>query len=164
MDNVQVSGLHCQTAMWTAAMAFALAKGYSTISADYRHTSPICTGSVIFIEDLKRIAGKHTLSVDTPIWDVCPPVAEWSVYRALELAQYGLQPVALEPSCMFARSPSHHIRDVATPLNGYFNAHLVPIMESSIPKLREVFRKLQLSTKDSVLKAYQLPGDFSGLY
>ena len=164
LDNVQVTCLHCQTAMWTVAIAFATAKGYTTISADYRHDDHTCAGSLIFIEDIKRLAGRYKITIDLPLWDLCPRGVEWEPYRDFELSHYGFYPAVLEPRCMFDCVPSPHIRDIATPLNDYFNAHLFPIAADNIPKLREVFRKLQLSNSSLSLKDYRIPAETLGLY
>lgn len=164
VDNAQVICLHCQTAMWTAAIAYAVAKGFSTIAAGYRHDDVFCTGSYIYIQDLRDVAAKHNVTIDLPVWDLELPGADWETCRDIELTNHGFYPSVLEPQCTLGRPAYHHIKDIATPLNNYFNEHLKSVMQSRIPKLRETFRHLKLSDQSLNVGEYQVPSGITGLY
>lgn len=164
VDGVQMNCLHCQTAMWTAAIAYATAKGFTTVCSGYRHDDSFCTGSVLYTDAIKKIASKYNVLVEFPVWDEEGKDMSWEAHRDQEIAACGFYPSLLEPQCALGRPTPHHIKNVSGTLSDYFAEYLEPIMTQRIPKLRETLRHMKLTEKSLSLSKYIIPSGVTGMY
>lgn len=99
LTNCQIQCLHCQTAMWVCAIAYAKAKNIKNIAAGYKATDDFCTGMKPYADYMAKLAGRFAIHIDLPVWDLKDED------RDTQLEWYGLSPAILEPSCVIGEPP-----------------------------------------------------------
>lgn len=144
VNYAQLQCLHCQTAMWVAAIAYATAKGYRRISSGYRVTDYTCMGSSLYLKQLQRVAQRVGVAVDFPLWHDVQVGEELAFDVEEELSQHGLMQTVCGPQCMIRQYTSLDIRAIEKDLDLYFESLLLPIVNTQLPRLREQFRHTQL--------------------
>lgn len=142
LSYCQARCLHCQTAMWVAAIAYAKAKEVKAIAAGYRRSDLFCTGYNRYRELMEMVAGNNRTALDFPVWDLYKDNAE----RDLWMVCHGFGPAVLEPKCLLgtpSRSglPQEEREDLAR----YTEEHLIPRMQVLIEYLAPIFKVLRLS-------------------
>lgn len=108
--NCQVTCLHCQTAMWIAAIAYAKARSIKFAAAGYKDQDEFCTGIRPWIDRIAGIAGKNQVTLLTPLWKT-PEWGEDKKYgRDVEMIEKFFEPSVLEPKCILGRPKSRRTR------------------------------------------------------
>lgn len=95
LTNCQLQCLHCQTAMWVAAIAYCKAKDINSIAAGYKKTDIFCTGMNDYRNRIVELASDYCIQVDFPVWEI-----ESDSDREMEVGLYQFQPSVLEPKCL----------------------------------------------------------------
>lgn len=103
MRIAQMQCLHCQTAMWVAAIAMARARNYDKICAGCRSDDIFCTGSERFQQAMDEIANEFGIHAMFPVLYTENWEAPWSQQRQIEMENRGFLPRVLEPKCMIGR-------------------------------------------------------------
>lgn len=63
----QVQYLHCQTAMWTAAAAFAKTRNIRETAAGYKSTDPFCTGCRPWLDRIEKFLDANGIALSLPV-------------------------------------------------------------------------------------------------
>lgn len=161
----QVMCLHCQVAMWIAAIAYADARHFDAIATGYHKSDEFCTGSTKFIRAMSALAGVRRIHVDTPLWEEADDGVPWEVWRDLQMTSRGFEPSVLEPKCMLGMPCSKLTPDQEREMVCYYERHLIKIAESQITHLSSVFKHLRLSSESLAVGDYKVPNpDTWGYY
>lgn len=161
MVGAQAVCLHCQSAMWTAAVAYAKAKEIPAIACGYRATDLFCTGQAWFTEYMKALAGQHGIKAGFPVWDVSWDTSEdkYGMERDDEMSRRGFLPQVYEPKCMLGRPVNAMSDTESSNTRLYFKEHILPQMSSMVDYLYPVFKNIQLSEKSMSVLEYPVPVD-----
>lgn len=164
----QVTCLLCQTAMWSAAIAYAVAKDIPRLASGYRKSDPFCTGWTGYCNRISDLAAKYGRYVLCPVWNDdtwCQNPGE----RDYEMARHGFEPAAFEPAafepkCTLGR-PVHTLSEQEqNDMARCLDAALLDIAASRIEKLIPVFRAIRLSSQSMHGLDYPIPDGSSGLF
>lgn len=162
LTNAQIVCLHCQTAMWVAAIAYAKAETIHTIAAGYKKSDPFCTGHTGYIARIRDIAAKNACTIELPVWDD----DAWSVQnaRALEMTDHGFQPTVLEPACALGRPVNPMTPDERRDLDAYFDNYLTEMATGLVERLIPVMTHIKLPPNLENPPAYPMPDSAGGLH
>lgn len=162
--NAQLTCLHCQTAMWISAIAYASVKNIHFIAAGNRKSDPFCTGQQFFIQHFTRVAQKYNITVQLPVWEDDAWVKSNGWERDLEMTRRCFEPAVLEPKCVLGQpvEPMNRIQERC--MQDYFEEQLLPQIEPQIKKLIPIFRILKLSEKSLEALHYDVPDPSGGIY
>ena len=161
LTNCQFQCLHCQTAMWTAAIAYCLAKDIKFIASGCKENDIFCTGNVLYLNRIKDIASKHGISIVFPLWEL---KNDWE--REIEMVRYGFLPSVLEPKCLIGRPPKNGELCEAerVDMESYFADELAEAVEEGIERLRNIFKYMHLGDKSLVPFTWPEDSDMGGLF
>lgn len=135
----QVRCLHCQTAMWSAAIAYAIAKDIPVIACGYKNTDTFCTGVPGYKKLIVDFAFKYDKKVVFPVEDIASDFE-----RDTEMIHCGFHPSVLEPKCMIG-TPSGPMSDnLGSEIVSYTYNRLYLLMEEEVEKLSGIFTHLKL--------------------
>lgn len=138
----QARCLHCQTAMWVAAIAYARAKNIKAIAAGYRKNDIFCTGDNRYRELMEIVAGNNRISLDFPVWDLYKNDTE----RNLWMARNGFEPAVLEPKCLLGTPTRNGFpQQERDDMIHYTEEKLAHRMQAMIEGLGPMFKVLRLS-------------------
>ena len=155
--NAQVTCLNCQTAMWTAAIAYARAKGYDYIASGYRKSNTFCTGVQEYLSAVRRVSGTYGKPILTPVWEDEIWQDKGDYYRSLEMISEFFDPAVLEPKCMLGRPVPTLTPEIRAELTAYFSEVLEGIMHSEVSALAGVFRHISLLPDSMEVIEYPTP-------
>lgn len=142
MTNCQARCLHCQTAMWVAAIAYAKAKGIKAIAAGYRKDDDFCTGDAHYRELMSVVADNNGITLDFPVWDLYGD----NIARDLVMVRSGFEPVVLEPKCLLGTPARNDFQKAERDdMMRYTEERLTPVMQALIEHLMPIFKVLRLS-------------------
>lgn len=160
ITNCQFQCLHCQTAMWAAAIAYAKAKNIKFIASGYKKTDVFCTGITRYIERITAIANKYNIFIELPLWDL-PNDYE----RDLEMIRYGFYPSVYEPKCVLGNPVKNGFPDKERDdILRYFDNELVNAFIESIDSLTNIFKYIKLSEKSFTVLHYDDTSGDDGMY
>lgn len=159
MVGAQALCLHCQSAMWVAAIAYAKAHKITAIASGYRATDLFCTGRKWFVKDMEAIAKKHGISVSFPLWDVDwdTPEDKWGTERDNEMSRRGFLPRVYEPKCMLGRPVKEMSESESSDMHRYFREHILQQMDGLVDYLYPVFQSIRLSEESMDVMEYPMP-------
>lgn len=139
--NCQVQCLHCQTAMWTCAIALAFARGINTILCGYKNTDVFCTGLKSYLDGIKAIAEGYKIHCSAPLWDM---VDDYE--RDCKMGLYGFNPQVLDPKCLMGRPPVQLLsEDAASEMKDYVRDVLAPKMKDMLPDYTRVYKTIRVT-------------------
>lgn len=139
--------LHCQTAMWLSALAYAKAKGVMEVAAGYKAMDEFCTGIQGYWECIRDVARAHGIGVRFPCSEITTDFE-----RDALLCQCGLYPKVFEPKCMQGTPATHLTEEAQSDLVSYTRSHLLPIMGCGVDDMCKVFNNIKLGES-----TYDLP-------
>lgn len=151
----QVQCLHCQTAMWTAATAFAKSRNIREAAAGYKSTDPFCTGCRPWLDRIERFLGTNGIKLSLPVWDFPGQDGE-KRGRNLEMLASQAVPCVLEPKCLIGRPASPMSDDEVRDMSRYFDDCLADLLRPLADRMERTFRHVCL-TPDS-LRHGPVPG------
>lgn len=139
----QLSCLHCQTAMWLAAMAYARVHSMSEISCGYRETDNSCTGFVEYTDAIARVASKSGLLIHLPMWSVSD-----EFQRDVQMELFGFEPAIQKPRCAlkYAQDIKMSEQEIDNLLS-YFSDVIEPEAPRLVDELIGVFQSINLTTE-----------------
>lgn len=138
----QIRCLNCQSTMWVAAIAYAVAHDIKCIACGYKATDEFCTGMQSYWDNLISIAGRYNLLLLRPEWDLSSDFE-----RDKKMIYYGLYPAVLEPKCLLG-TPATPLGDSERKdMQNYFMENLYVNMWEQIENLSKIFKHIRLSTK-----------------
>ncbi len=140
MTNCQFQCLHCQTAMWVAAIAYAKAKDIKSIACGYKACDEFCTGQPRYITAIARLAALHGIEVSTPVYSI-----ESDYERDVEMGLHGFEPTACEAKCLLGQ-PALDGRSPALfeDMMRYYENHMRKEAELGVERLVSVFQHIKL--------------------
>lgn len=162
--NAQLTCLHCQTAMWVAAIAYACAKKIHTIAAGNRKSDPFCTGQKFFIKTFETIAIKRNIIVKLPVWEDDAWVESSGWERDMEMTRFSFEPQVLEPKCVLGQPVNPMNTAQSECMKEYFMVEIAPHIEAQINHLIPIFKAINMSEKSLEAIHYDTPDGSSGLY
>lgn len=141
LTNCQVTCLHCQLAMWVAAVALAEARGIRRVAASYKASDAFCTGRPFFVDAARELATSRGIEISLPVWELADDYE-----RDCEIALHGFQPVRCEPKCL-AGQPPRDGGDVAVfdDMRRYLRERLLTSAAAQVEHLRPIFRRVRLT-------------------
>lgn len=164
LSNAQVNCLHCQSAMWIAAIAYCVSKSIGTIATGYKSCDPFCTGMPAWNRRMRTTAERHGVSVETPLWTT----PEWGEFpdvgRDREMEHHMFGPSVLEPQCTIGRPVPPPTDAVERQIAQFFDDHIEPYVDRQIDELSNIFRHIRLSAKSLEPYDYAVPDGSHGLY
>lgn len=164
LSNAQVNCLHCQTAMWIAAIAYCKAKNLDRIAAGYKSCDPFCTGMPPWINHMKTAANSHGLDIITPLWET----PEWGEFpdtgRDREMEHHMFLHSVLEPQCTIGRPVPNPTPEIIAQIERFFRDHISPFINDQITELTNILRCIKLSDRSLKPYEYQVPDGSGGLY
>lgn len=141
LTNCQVACLHCQVAMWVAAVALAEARGVRRVAAGYKASDEFCTGRPFFVDAMRDLAAARGIDAAFPVWDVGDDYE-----RDCEIALHGFQPVRCEPKCLAGQPPRDGGDDALfDDMRRYLDERLVSEAARQVDHLRPIFRHVRLT-------------------
>lgn len=160
LTNAQMTCLHCQTAMWISAIAYARTKGISVIAAGYKQSDPFCTGFGVYHKQIQSLAYENYCKIRFPVLDD----SEWidspeGIKRDYEMARYGFIPAVYEPKCMLGRPVPPMSSEMKQDMDNYFERNLKQIALDEINKMIPIFRSLRLTPESMEVIDYPLPDE-----
>ncbi len=160
----QVMCLHCQTAMWASAIAYAKAQGYDTICSGCRHSDEFCTGSVKYLDAIRELAKYHFIDVLLPVWEPSSSIQSWDIERDCEMTDRGFEPQVLEPKCMLGMPCSKLTEKQEGELLAYYKKTLEPVVLSQMGVMVNIFKYIKLSPLSLQCPDYPCPEGGEGYY
>lgn len=158
--NCQFQCLHCQTAIWIAAIAYCKAKGITTIAAGYKKTDVFCTGLDAYITRIKTLANAFGISIELPVWDLGDDFE-----RQLEVGSFQFEPRVLEPKCLLGNPVMNGFpKDEKKDIVKYFDDNLSDKLKDYVNNLIPIFRHIKLSDKSFKTMHYPEITGKNGLY
>lgn len=139
----QIQCFHCQTAMWAAAIAYARVHNYQSVAAGYLENDAFCTGSDLYVKDIRAVAEQFGIEVQLPCWDQTG-TRDWQEQRDLEMEWAGLIPKVLEPKCLLGMPAPCINPGMKQQLKDYYDAHIQQRFVKEIGLLTEIFGTLKL--------------------
>lgn len=162
--NAQLTCLHCQSAMWVSAVAYANAHGISRIVTGYRKSDSFCTGHDVFLEGMKTLASHYNISVEFPVWNTPKWDETHGWERNCEMNMRSFLSKVLEPKCLLGR-PTHPMSETEKQdMTNFFNTQLKPLLLPQVKNLIPIFRCIQLEEKSLVAIEYPVPDGKDGYY
>lgn len=160
ITNCQFQCLHCQTAMWVAAIAYCIAKNIQYISCGYKKTDVFCTGIEEYFELIKDIALRYNITVENTLWDLGSDLE-----RDEEMMGNCFEPQVLEPACMLGRPvingfPESEQEDMIK----FFKLELYNRIPDLIDHLVPIFKVIRLSNKAFNTFEYKEDTSNNGIY
>lgn len=160
LTNAQMTCLHCQTAMWVSAIAYARAKGISVIATGYKQSDQFCTGFNAYHKQIQGLAHKNGCQVRFPVLDD----SEWvnspgGIERDYEMEQYCFVPSVYEPKCMLGRPVPPMSPEMKKDMEAYFEQNLKQIALDKINKMIPIFRSIELTPVSMKVPDYPLPDE-----
>lgn len=160
LTNTQITCLHCQTAMWIAAIAYAQAKGILQIDAGYKQSDPFCTGLSAFHQEVQALAEKHFCKINFPVLDDRAWVeSPGGIERNYEMSRYGFIHSVYEPKCMLGRPAPPMTPEMQLDMAKYFANDLRQVAEAEIEQMIPVFRTIQLTPESMPVLNFPLPDE-----
>lgn len=166
MTNCQFQCLHCQSAMWICAIAYAISHNIHRIVAGNRASDPFCTGMKRFMDVMKEHGEKHHIVIDLPVfdktdWDEC---SGWA--RDNEMLLRDFNPYVLEPKCLIGSAPKFGLSYAErSSMMEYFTEHIQPKIDELIDQMILIFNSIKLSSKSFDDRCYtELPKEENGIY
>lgn len=160
LTNTQITCLHCQTAMWIAAIAYARAKGIRQIDAGYKQSDPFCTGLSAFHQEIQALAEKHFCKINFPVLDDRAWVeSPGGIERDYEMARYGFLHSVYEPKCMLGRPAPPMTLEMKQDMAKYFSNDLRQVAEDEIEHMIPIFRAIQLTPESMPVPDFPLPDE-----
>lgn len=142
LTNCQARCLHCQTAMWVAAIAYAKAKGIKAIASGYRKSDRFCTGDARYRDLMSMVAGNNGIALDFPVWELY----EDDMARDLVMIRSGFEPAVLEPKCLLGTpAMSGFPAEERDDMIRYTEEKLAPMMQAQIENLTPILKVLRLA-------------------
>lgn len=160
----QVTCLHCQTAMWVAAIAYALSHKFSTVCAGYLSTDCFCTGSNVYTQFIGNLGRSYGVEVKFPIWYADSGREDWETTRSMEMLQHNFEPAVLEPKCLLGMPADKLTEGAETDLGNYYSGFLKAVAHSQVLNLERIFESITLSSTSMDAIEYPLPKPDGGLY
>ncbi len=140
LSNAQVTCLHCQTAMWVNAIAFAIAHSIPNIASGYKNTDEFCTGVLPWIQQISKLTSKYNINMLMPLWET-PEWGENKDYgRDTEMIQRFFQPAVLEPKCMLGRPVEKPYDGQISGMMRYFEDVILNLLPGEIERKVQVFK------------------------
>lgn len=140
LTNCQVQCLHCQTAMWICAIAWAKAHDICFLACGYKETDVFCTGMSEYMRALRALLPEG-MSLTSRVWDVSSDYE-----RDVEMESFGFIPAVLEPKCMLGRPPRELMSSaVKQQLMHYLEDNLLVNAPDLIEHLIPAYRAMKLS-------------------
>ncbi len=154
LTNCQIQCLHCQTAMWIAAIAYASAKDIKNIASGYKKDDEFCTGLTNYTNSIVDIAKSNfNINIQFPVWDMEDDKCE----RELELETNGFYPQVLEPKCLIGTSPKNGLCESEShDLMKYFDIELKPHFIDLVNNLIPIFKLLKITDISRSILQYPL--------
>ena len=142
--NCQFQCLHCQTAMWIAAIAYCQAKEIKHIACGYRSNDVFCTGITEYMDEIKKIASQFDIDIVTPVSDI-----KDDLDRDFEMSSYGFAPQVLEPKCVLGNPAKDGLlsNEERTDLMSYFSENLYYQFDDAINSLIPMFSVIRIGNK-----------------
>ena len=163
--NVQINCLHCQTAMWVAAVAYAEAKKIGTVLAGYKHADPFCTGIPGWASAMRGMADRRGIQAIFPLWEMPEWGEDQDAGRDEDMARRGFQPQVLEPKCLLGRPSGKPGEAEEAQILEYFRSRIEPAVQELIDRMIPIYANIRLSENSLSMLRYPDPGpDGSGIY
>ena len=158
--NAQLLCLHCQTAMWISAIAYAEAKNIKTIATGYHNYDEFCTGCIEYINLIREIAATRGIEIMLPVWDK----SEWQnkATRDIAMIEMFFEPQVLEPKCMLGMPVNPMNENERKQLVAFFRDNIMSKMQENIDKQVPHFRVAKLSETALIAIEYPLPEKDNG--
>lgn len=138
----QLNCLHCQSAMWTAAIAYAKAHDIHELSCGYKQTDQFCTGISDYIDLVGAIAQRQGVFIHLPMWQ---QTSDWR--RSIEMEWYAFTPKVQEPRCVLGCASASELSDAEkADLMSYFRKAIYPDMNYLIEELTAIFSHIKIDT------------------
>lgn len=165
LTNGQVVCLHCQTAMWISAIAYAAAHFIPEIACGYKKSDVFCTGLESYIGRIRSLVEEHGLTMSLPVWDD----SVWTdspgeIERDYEMARHGFRPAVYEPKCMLGRPVHDMTKKLQQAMMSYFDDILLGPARKEIDLLTPIFRTIRLSPESMAVLNYPVPDGSDGYY
>lgn len=164
LTNVQMTCMHCQTAMWIAAIAYAKAKHIRAIATGYKDTDEFCTGMPQWLDRITEIAAKNGISVVTPLWTTPEWGEDKDFGRDMELMRRAFEPQVLEPKCMLGRPSEKPGISQAEYMMAYFDNVMREKVQDGIDNLARIFEYIGISGKAMERIEYPVPTGENGMF
>ena len=141
LTNCQVQCLHCQTAMWLAAIATAESRAIWRVAAGYKASDVFCTGQPFFVDAMRDLAKRHNVEVSLPVWDLGDDYE-----RDTQIAVHQFSLVRCEPKCLAGQAP----RDGGDPavfddMRRYLEDRLLPLADDHVTYLVPIFQHMKFT-------------------
>lgn len=151
LTPAQLCCFHCQCAMWTAAISYAIMHNINYIAAGYKNGDHFCIGEHWFLEELQSLANEFSsqseqLNLVFPLYDVNISTIE----EDLLLTDFGFIPKFLEPQCTLGRPQQKMSEEESFQLHLYFKESVLNIMRREINSLKTVFAYISLSNTSTL--------------
>lgn len=160
ITNCQFQCLHCQTAMWVAAIAYAMAKDIKFIASGYKKTDVFCTGMDRYLKRITTIANEHNISIEFPLWELANDYE-----RDIEMSRYSFWPQVYEPKCVLGNPVKNGLPiKEQDDMMRYFDDELIDIFIQSIDSLVNIFRYIKLDNKSFHIIHYEDTSGEGGMY
>lgn len=160
ITNCQFQCLHCQTAMWVAAIAYANAKGISKIACGYKDNDVFCTGILGYIDRIKELANNFDIEIELPLWDFGEDYK-----RDIEMGRYCFIPQVYEPKCVLGNPVKNGFPEAEKEdMLRYFDTEFKDKLVESINDLTRIFRVLKLDDESFPYIEYPDTSGEGGLY
>lgn len=162
--NAQLQCLHCQSAMWVSAIAYAVAKDIEMICTGYRSSDVFCTGHTEFINAMSEVAKSFGIEVNLPVWNT----SEWDKLngweRDNEMALFQFQPQVYEPKCLLGKPVKAMTKREKEDMMKFFDDNIKPVFVEEINHMIPVFRCMKLSSVSLIPLNYDVPDPNEGYY
>lgn len=159
LSNCQVTCLHCQTAMWAAAIAYAKAHKIPYIACGYKDADVFCTGVKSYRQAIEKVAEKYQVWLRYPVLNM-PSDFD----RDMKMERFGFEPSVLEPKCLLGRPPRDGVlKDPERQdMMRYFEGQLRSEMEAAVERLIPILGMIQLGPSSWGKSTYQALKEIEG--
>ena len=155
----QMRCMFCQTSMWIAAMAYAIAKDIHTIAAGYKSQDLFVTGIPEYIDHMRGIADKYGIAVETPVWDMPE-----DYNRDMAMIRKFFEPQVLEPKCVLGLPVNPPDKNEIGDMMAYFENEVLPGIPDMVMHLVPIFKCIRLSEHACEHIEYPLPEPNCGVF
>lgn len=163
--NAQINCLHCQTAMWICAIAYASAHRIPAIAAGYRKSDLFCTGMPEYGRRMLHLAREFGCQVRFPVWDDDLWMqSPGGIERDFEMERNRFSPAVLEPKCMIGRPVKPMCDAAKQDVIRYIDEILLPVTESEIRHMQPVLKTLPIGPESMAVIEYPVPDGKNGIY
>ncbi len=158
----QLQCLYCQSAMWVAAIAYAVAKNIKHIAAGYHAYDEFCTGCQEWTDRISGIACRYGIRTHFPVWDE----DSWQDKDARDMVMMdrGFEPQVLEPKCMLGLPAGKPDGEMARELVRYFDDNIRDMMPELIDGRTPHYRVARLSEKSMRALDYKIQKPVGEIY